>query len=189
MSPGRSNLTSRLEASAFRTISLNHVIIPCRWNLDSAKAALESAVPPLDLAAYKTARSSGNNAQALAALQALPTLNNFVVPPRDFGSLLSVLDQTGKAFQYEIGNPLTALSMARFELGIALYAPIRVLLRQTSLGGAVFEFDRPIDTMGQFGNSRVDKIAQDLDRDLTQVLVQAAGWKEFGDWDTRHSKL
>ena len=32
------------------------------------------------------------------------------------------------ALQYEIGNPLTASKMTRYELGAALYAPLRVVL-------------------------------------------------------------
>lgn len=102
-------------------------------------------------------------------------LNNFIVPPRNFGNLLSTLNKTEKAVQYEIGNPYTAARMIFHELGVALYAPIRVLLREEK-GVAMFEYDRPRSTLGQFGNNMVNEIARELDRNLTALLMDAAGW-------------
>jgi uncharacterized protein DUF302 len=48
------------------------------------------------------------------------------------------------AIQYDIGNPLTASRMTEHQLSAALYAPIRVLLRESPEEGVVaFEYDRP----------------------------------------------
>lgn len=174
-----SKVSGVLPALSQRTIQIAHVMIPCNRSFEDAKAALEHAVPPLD-PTFQTLLKSGDHKAALEALQGLPPLNNFTVPPRDFGRLLNVLDKKVKAVQYEIGNPLTATSMTRFELGIGLYAPVRVLLREDQDGKALFEFDRPSSMMGQFGDKGVDEVAGALDEALMQVLVTAAGWEGRG---------
>ncbi|KAK9769696.1 hypothetical protein SCAR479_13634 [Seiridium cardinale] len=167
-----------------RTIQITHVTIPCNRSFEEAKAALERAIPPLDLTFHASSKA-GNFQAAHAALKALPTLNNFVLPPRNFGRLLNVLDREGKAVQYEIGNPLTATLMTQHELGVGLYAPVRVLLREDRNGEAFFEFDRPTSTMGQFEDDKVNVVARELDRDLTEVLVIAAGWETYGQWKSK----
>lgn len=131
-------------------------------------------MPPINTT-YSTLLAAGDVAGALRALESLPLLNTLIVPPRNFGNLLRTLNRTEKAVQYDIGNPYTANRMNYFELGISLYAPIRVLLREKE-GVAMFEYDRPRSTLAQFGNDRVDEIARDLDRNLTALLMDAAGW-------------
>jgi uncharacterized protein (DUF302 family) len=79
-----------------------------------------------------------------------------------------------KAIQYDIGNPLTAASMTRHDVSAALYAPIRVLLREDIEGVVAFEYDRPKSTFGQFGNMEVDAVAAALDEQLRGVLAAAA---------------
>jgi hypothetical protein len=165
-----------------RAIFIQHVTIPCNRTFEAAKAALEAAVPALNTT-YQSYLASGDAQGALAALQALPTLNSFVTPPRNFGALLALLNHTAKAVQYEIGNPLTATRMTQYELGVAVYTPIRVLLRESPEGVAGFEFDSPASALAQFQNANVDMIAKELDRNLTQVLVEAAGWERFGQWE------
>jgi hypothetical protein len=57
---------------------------------------------------------------------------------RDHGSLLATEGRRAKAYQYEIGNPLTAERMTRHELAAALYAPLRVLFYEESSGPRLF---------------------------------------------------
>lgn len=155
-------------------LSIEHTTILCNRTFEDTRAALEASIPPINTT-YSTLLAAGDVAGALQALQNLPTLNTFIVPPRNFGNLLLTFNVTEKAVQYEIGNPFTAARMNYFELGISLYAPIRVLLREKD-GVAIFEYDRPRSTMGQFGNDQVGEIAQDLDRNLTALLMSSAGW-------------
>jgi hypothetical protein len=63
--------------------------------------------------------------------------------------------------------------MTRHCLSAALYAPVRVLLREDDEGTA-FEYDRPLSTFGQFGDAKVDAVARQLDADLLAVLQKAA---------------
>ena len=64
--------------------------------------------------------------------------------------------------------------MTRHNISAGLYAPIRVLLRESPEGEVAFEYDRPVSTFGQFGNERVDIVARKLDEDLESVLRKAA---------------
>ncbi|KAL1856841.1 hypothetical protein Daus18300_010604 [Diaporthe australafricana] len=160
--------------SSTKIINIERTTIICNNTFEDTRAALEAALPPINTT-YSSLLAAGDLDGALLALQSLPTLNTFIVPPRNFGSLLRTLNKTAKAVQYDIGNPYTATRMNYYDLGISLYAPIRVLLREKD-GVAMFEYDRPRSTMGQFGKDEVDKIAQDLDRNITALLMGAAGW-------------
>ena len=84
---------------------------------------------------------------------------------------------TGKkhnALQYDIGNPVTASLMTRYQLSAALYAPIRVVLYENDAGRGVFEYDQPSTTFGQFGDERVTAVARGLDAALARALLGAA---------------
>lgn len=157
-----------------KIVSIEHTTIICNRTFEDTRASLEASLLPINTT-YSTLLVAGDVAGALRALESLPALNTFIVPPRNFGNLLRTLNKTEKAVQYDIGNPNTATRMNYFELGISLYAPIRVLLREKE-GVAMFEYDRPRSTLGQFGDDRVDEIARDLDRNLTAFLMDAAGW-------------
>lgn len=154
--------------------TIEHTTIVSNRTFEDTRSALEASLPPINTT-YSALLASGDVAGALLALQSLPVLNTFIVPPRNFGNLLRTLNRTEKAVQYDIGNPYTATRMNFHELGVALYTPIRVLLQEED-GVAMFEYDRPRSTLGQFGNDQVNEIAQELDRNITALLMEAAGW-------------
>jgi hypothetical protein len=64
--------------------------------------------------------------------------------------------------------------MTRHNVSAGLYAPIRVLLRESPKGEVAFEYDRPLSTFGQFGHESVNIVARKLDKDLQNVLQKAA---------------
>ncbi len=92
----------------------------------------------------------------------------------DHGRALTMVGEQGKAVQYLIGNPLTAIEMTRYQLGAALYAPLRVLVYESTGGECVVEYDVPSSLFGQFGNSDVRSVGVALDKKLATVLRQAA---------------
>lgn len=157
-----------------KLVTIEHTTIVSNRTFEDTRSALEASLPPINTT-YSALLAAGDVAGALLALQSLPMLNTFIVPPRNFGNLLRTLNRTENAVQYDIGNPYTATRMSFHELGVALYAPIRVLLREEE-GVAMFEYDRPRSTLGQFGNDQVNEIAGELDRNLTALLMDAAGW-------------
>lgn len=153
------------------TISVEHVTIRSKNSFDVVKAKLESSVPRIDDGIFTLLRY-GESVRALKELEALPPLSIFGF--RDHGAALTVAGLKRRAIQYDIGNPLTATKMTRHQLSAALYAPIRVLLREDVNGEVGLEFDRPVSTFGQFGDGQVDNIARQLDKDLHAALDAAA---------------
>ena len=110
--------------------------------------------------------------QARQALEAAATLSIFA--NRNHGALLAIAGLKRQAIQYDIGNPLTASLMTRHNVSAGLYAPIRVLLRESSEGEVAFEYDRPLSTFGQFADEKIDVVARKLDENLENVLLKAA---------------
>ena len=153
------------------TISVEHVTIPSHKSFESVRTALESLVPRLDDGVLVLLRY-GEAERAHQELEQASTLSIFGF--RDHGALLKIHGLQRKAIQYDIGNPLTASRMTKHELSAALYAPIRILLRENVEGGVAFEYDRPVSVFGQFKNADVDAVADELDRDLQAVLQKAA---------------
>jgi hypothetical protein len=153
------------------TVSILHVTIASVKPFDDVKGALELLVPRLDESVFKLLRD-GKSEQALRELEAAPALSIFGF--RDHGGLLQIAGLKRKAMQYDIGNPLTASKMTRHQLSAALYAPVRVLLRESAEGGAAFEYDRPRAVFGQFNDGEVNTVALELDEQLETALKKAA---------------
>ncbi len=159
------------EQIASTRITIEHVTLRSSNTFEAVRSALEASVPPLDHA-YAELLRDGKVDAARALLERQAPLSIFGA--RDHGGLLLTAGLTRKAIQYDIGNPLTAARMTRHVLSAALYAPIRVLLREDAEGGVAFEYDRPVATFGQFGDPDVDAVAAGLDDQLRGVLVAAA---------------
>jgi hypothetical protein len=88
------------------------------------------------------------------------------------GALLQIAGRARNARQYDIGNPITA--MTRHQLAAAQYAPVRVVLYENEAGHAVFEYVQPSSMFGQFDDEQVSVVARGLDAALARVLVGAA---------------
>lgn len=153
------------------TIVVDHVTIQSRHAFDVVKAKLETLFPQLDGAIMKHLEN-GEAEQAMQRMEAGPPLSIFTA--RDHGDVLMAIGLQRRAIQYEIGNPLTASKMTRHQIATALYAPIRVLLREDTDGVVAFEYDRPASMFGQFSDPDVDSVAQSLDHHLQAALTEAA---------------
>ncbi len=153
------------------TISVLHITIASVKPFDEVRGALEQLVPRLDEGVFKLLRD-GKGEQALRELEVGPPLSIFGF--RDHGALLQIAGLKRKALQYDIGNPLTASRMTRHQLSAALYAPVRVLLRESPEGGVAFEYDRPSAVFGQFNDAKVNAVALELDEQLQAALNRAA---------------
>lgn len=156
-------------AHSSRILPVEHVTISSTKSFEAVRTKLETLAPRIDDRIFARVQS-GDSAGALRELEALPKLTIF--SQRDHGGLLAIAGLRRRSIQYEIGNPLTASKMSRHKLSASLYAPIRVLLRED--GDVAFEFDRPVSIFGQFANAEVAVVAEQLDRDLTGLLDDAA---------------
>lgn len=152
-------------------VTVEHVTIRSSNTFGVARKTLEALVPRLD-DGFLTLLRFGLIDRARQELEAAATLSIF--GNRDHGALLAIAGLKQRAIQYDIGNPLTASLMTRHKISAGLYAPIRVLLRESPEGEVAFEYDRPVSTFGQFADDRVDIVARKLDEDLRNVLQKAA---------------
>ncbi|WP_395372530.1 DUF302 domain-containing protein [Komagataeibacter diospyri] len=155
-----------------KSICVEHVRIGCTRPFAEVLAAVDSSIPCLDdnLTVLLT---NGDRAGVEEYEKHGPPL--FVFLKRDHGALLAVTGRTGNAVQFEIGNPIMASKMTRYQPGAALYAPLRVALLELENGEVVFEYDRPSSLFGQFGDERVREVGLYLDRELETALIKAAG--------------
>ena len=157
--------------TSVKQVAVEHVTIRSSKTFAAARASLEALVPRLD-DGFWTLLRFGLADRARHELEAAATLSIF--GSRDHGALLAIAGLDRRAIQYDIGNPLTASLMTRHKVSSGLYAPIRVLLRESPEREVAFEYDRPASTFGQFGDDRVDIVARKLDEDLQTVLQNVA---------------
>ena len=158
-------------STSVEKVTVEHVTIRSINTFAAVRANLEALVPRLD-DGFLTLLRLGLIDRARQELETAATLSIF--GNRDHGALLAIAGLERRAIQYDIGNPLTASLMTRHKVSAGLYAPIRVLLRESPEGDVAFEYDRPVSTLGQFGDDRVDIVARKLDENLQNVLQKAA---------------
>ena len=154
-----------------RTIAVEHIKISSERPFAEVRRRLEGALPRLD-ASIAEALRSGDQKRARDYEETGPKLSIF--EQRDHGALLQIFGSRGDAVQYEIGNPLTASKMTRYQLPAALYAPLRVVLFEDEQGKGVFEYDKPSSFFGQYGDERVTEVGRYLDIALEAALREAA---------------
>ncbi|MBV8638526.1 MAG: DUF302 domain-containing protein [Candidatus Eremiobacteraeota bacterium] len=154
-----------------KTVDVRHVAIDSTKPFADVQTALEAVVPPLD-PTISTLLTQGMSDELSGRLKNGPELAIFL--KRDHGTLLGLYGEPRHAVQYEIGNPLTASTMTRYNLGAALYAPLRVVLYETNDGGSRFEYDLPSSIFGQFGDDRITEVGRGLDDALLRALSSAS---------------
>ena len=91
------------------------------------------------------------------------------------GDWLQIISRKRKAAQYVIGNVLVSTRMTQYQLAAGLYAPLRIMLHENDAGTATIEYDRPSSLFGQYGDERVTAVAKELDREIYNALIDAAG--------------
>src|SRR5271155_993310 len=153
------------------TIEVEHIRISTGRPFAEVRRKLESAAPRLDTGIAEALRS-GDQKRAKDYEDNGPKLSIF--GERDHGALLQIAGGRRNALQYDIGNPLTASKMTRYQLPAALYAPLRVVLFEDEQGRGIFEYDRPSSFFGQFGDEHVTEVGSYLDATLAAVLRNAA---------------
>ena len=156
---------------ASQTIAVEHVKISSQRSFAEVRRRLEDTLPKIDASIAGVLRS-GDQKRATEYEENGPKLSIF--EERDHGALLQTFGRRRNALQYEIGNPVTASKMTRYQLSAALYAPLRVVLFEDEQGKGVFEYDKPSSFFGQFGDERVTKVGRYLDVALETALRKAA---------------
>jgi hypothetical protein len=153
------------------TIAVEHITISTKRSFAEVRRRLEGTLPKLDASIAEVLRS-GDQKRAKDYDDSGPKLSIF--EERDHGALLVIWGSKRSALQYEIGNPLTASKMTRYQLSAALYAPLRVVLFEDEQGRGVFEYDKPSSFFSQYGDERVTEVGRYLDATLGAALRKAA---------------
>jgi uncharacterized protein (DUF302 family) len=153
------------------TIAVEHIRISTERSFTEVSRRLNDTLPKLD-ASVAEALQNGDQKRAKVYDESGPKLSIF--EERDHGALLEIFGGRRNALQYEIGNPLTASKMTRYQLSAALYAPLRVVLYEDEQGRGVFEYDKPSSFFGQYGDERVSEVGRYLDDALEAALRKAA---------------
>lgn len=165
-------MTQAMQAtSTSRTIAVEHIKISSERSFAEVRQRREGTLPKLDGSIAKALRS-GDQKRARDYEETGPKLSIF--EERDHGALLQIFGNRGNALQYEIGDPLTASKMTRYQLSAALYAPLRVVLFEDEQGKGVLEYDKPSSFFGQYGDERVTEVGRYLDVALDAALREAA---------------
>jgi hypothetical protein len=133
-------------------------------------AALETAAPPFDRAAFLELVKSGDWDDVLAAAAKNAPNELMVYAKIDATELFTVAGHHTQAIEYLVGNHVIAETMFRHDPKAMLYAPLRMLVHSDSDGNAVFTMDRPSDAFGSFGIAEVSKVGEGLDRKVVNLL-------------------
>jgi uncharacterized protein (DUF302 family) len=157
-----------------KAIVVEHIRIDSNRRYDDVQAALE-ALPHFDNRIRSLLRD-GEIDRVRSELQAIQGDAHLIIfSIATHGDWLQIVSGKRKAAQYVIGNVLVSTQMTRHRLAAGLYAPLRVMLYENDEGTATIEYDRPSTLFGQYGDKRVTAVAKELDREIYDVLIHAAG--------------
>jgi hypothetical protein len=154
-------------------IQVEHIRIASDKSYDAVRTAIET-LPRFDDRIRDLLRGGevGRVRTELAKIQGDAGLVIFSIATH--GDWLQILSQRRNAVQYVIGNVLVSTQMTQYELAAGLYAPLRIILYENSVGTATFECDRPSTLFGQYGDGRITATAKELDQKIYDALVKAA---------------
>jgi uncharacterized protein (DUF302 family) len=156
-------------------ISFEHVRLTVDKTFDEFTEAFEEQLGRFDPSAYTELEGGGDPQATRAKIETMAGSSGFMIfRTSNHGALLRIVGTPRKAMQYLVGNPLIAIEMTRHSIGAALYAPLRVLLHEDEEGKTCVEYDLPSSLFGQFGDERVDHVAESLDRKLEALIATAA---------------
>ena len=175
---GCSGQTAELETQRGKPMNeshftVEHVRLTSDQPFGKVTAAFEARLGKFDPEVRKELATGGDLQAARTKIEGMAGPSGFMLfSTSDHGVLLRMVGQPRKAVQYVVGNPLFAVEMTRHAIGASLYAPLRVLIYEAD-GKTCIEYDKPSSLFGQFGDSRVDKMAASLDRKLADLVAEA----------------
>jgi uncharacterized protein (DUF302 family) len=157
------------------TSSVTHVNYKSSKSFDAVTAAIEKQLGKFDGPAYEALfKSSMSPADIEAKIHAMEGSSGFMLfLVRDHGQLLALKGQRAYVKQYEIGNPLIAVEMTRWDPRAGEYAPLRVCVYLGDDNLTHVDYDLPSSTFGRFKSAQVDKSAKGLDDKLAALIANA----------------
>lgn len=178
---GRSGVTSRLMAQTTgankpmtSSRSFTHISLSAKEPYAQVTRNFEAQLGQFDLSVLQQLADGAEPAAIQKKIEGMAGPNGMmIISSINHGALLRIVGREQRAKLYEVGNPLFALEMTKHDLRAGLYAPLRVLIYETSDGTTQIEYDRPSDLFGQFQNQDVDRVAKLLDAKLESITAAA----------------
>lgn len=129
---------------------------------------LEKKLGRYDLATLRTAKTEEDMKNIVANTVGTYPLGIFSIT--NHGALLGLIGQSAaKAKQYVIGDPRLAVQMTEHEIRAALHAPVTMLVFEME-GTARVDYFTAKSVFAQFGNDRVDRVAEEIDRKRDKLI-------------------
>lgn len=169
MKPSKSLIT----ASAPHFVSVAHIALDIDVPMDAFSRHFEALLGRFDPSVSKLIATDPVTAdRRLAEMEGDQGLMLFTV--QNHGALLGLAGIQRQSKRYHVGNPRIALQMTRHDVRAGLYAPLSVLVYETSPGSIRVEYDLPSTLFQQFGNHDVALVGKSLDAKLASVIAHAA---------------
>lgn len=88
----------------------------------------------------------------------------------EHGELLRLNGHSGKAKQYQVGNPNMAIRMTTQNISAGLYAPLRILVFENTDGETIVEYDLPSSVFSQYKDEKIDTVSALMDKKLENLI-------------------
>ena len=154
------------------TLIVNHVSVESEKVFAEITKSFEQQLGKFDPSIFESLSISPQNAEdSRSKIEKMAGKSGFMLfGTINHGILLSIFGKDRKAVQYVIGNPLIAIQMTQHNLASGLYAPLRVLIYEDDQGKTHLEYDKPSSLFGQFGDDKIDSVANMLDHKLEDLV-------------------
>jgi uncharacterized protein (DUF302 family) len=145
-------------------------------SFDEVVAALEGAVGTVEGGKFRAEIEGAKNATELEghvhSHEGASGFMRFLTV--DHGAWLAHKGLNAKARMYTIGNPLIAHTIIKFNIGVGLNVPIRLMIYEDAVSGtARLAYDLPSSLMSRLGNDDVTAAARQLDAKLIALAELA----------------
>ncbi|WP_454801309.1 DUF302 domain-containing protein [Mucilaginibacter phyllosphaerae] len=99
--------------------------------------------------------------------------NMYMFPTGDPGQMLRLQGGTFRVKQYAWGNPLMAGNLVKMSIGVALYAPFRMIVYENDEKELFVEYDKPSTYFSLF-DEKVKTVGLGLDEKIEKLINHSA---------------
>jgi uncharacterized protein (DUF302 family) len=158
------------------------VLIHCEHEseraFDEVVAAFEKAVGVVDGKAFqKIVAMSADEKEFERRVRAFEGPSGFMrFLDIDHGAWMRRIGLEARCKLYILGNPLIARTMLKYDLGVGLNVPVRVMIYEDQKTGRTrLAYDLPSSLMARLGNEHITAAAKRLDEKLAELAESATG--------------
>ncbi|AYL94306.1 DUF302 domain-containing protein [Mucilaginibacter celer] len=132
------------------------------------EAAIGRFIAPSDEAANADPEGTIEAIKAKAGME-----NMYMFPTGDPGQVLRLQGGTYRVKQFAWGNPLMAGNLIKMNIGVALYAPFRMIVFENDEKEVFVEYDKPSTYFSLF-DEKVKTVGHGLDEKIEKLIAYSA---------------